>query len=76
MVDLVVDDVTALATPDQFKRLMEYSGTIPTGMYAGKRWKRGEPYVAPTRWLLGEYYDLPDEPDQIGIRWRELLVVA
>lgn len=82
MNDLLVDDLTALATPDQFRRLMEYSGTIPTGMYSGKRWKRGEPYVNPTKWLLGEYYDIPDgerddegEPIEIGIRWRELLVI-
>lgn len=76
MRDLLVDAWTALATPDQFRRLMEYSGTIPTGVYTGKRWKRGEPYVNPTKWYLGEYVAIPDtEPEDICILWRELLVV-
>jgi hypothetical protein len=81
MVDLLVDDDTAFATPEQFDRLMEYSGSLPTGMYQGKRWKRavyrrdGEGYPKVVGWQLGEYFDLPDDDKNIGIRWRELLVV-
>lgn len=70
---LLVDDATALATPAQFNGLMEYSSSLPTGQYAGKRWKRGHG----GHWLLGEFYETPelDAAGKIGIHWRELLVV-
>lgn len=80
MTDLVVDDKTALATPDQFRRLMEYSTSMPTGKYDGKRWKRAiykDRNYTVGGWQLGEYYETPELTVQglIGIRWRDLQVV-
>lgn len=81
MVDLLVDENTALATPRQFHDLNEYSTSLPTGQYVGKRWKRREPWDAPPnsecRWYLGEFYETDSltEQHKIGILWRELLVV-
>lgn len=59
-----------------FEELPTYSATIPTGKTLGKRWKRGEPYVDPQHWLLGEYVELdPPEPGYIGIDWRQIIVL-
>lgn len=72
MTDLLVDERTCVATPDQFARLMEYSSSIPTGRYAGKRWKR----FASSKWWLGEFFEMdPPESGALEIRWRELVVV-
>lgn len=38
--DIVLDDTHALMTRKTFDSLPEYSGTRPTGVYAGKMWKR------------------------------------
>jgi hypothetical protein len=73
MVDLLVDDKTALATPSQFDRLMEYSTSLPTGQYSGKRWKAR---CRDGSWMLGEFTVTPTTPAGfIDIIWRELLVV-
>lgn len=64
------DDHTALVTPAQFKALLEYSFSLPTGKYIGKVWK----CLCKGGWFLGEYVEDPD-PTMIGIKWRELIVV-
>lgn len=68
-----------------FKKLPEYTMTLPTGTFVGKRWKartsrnRWSPYSGlvgseyPERWIMGEYVDHP-EPGQIGIEWRRLVI--
>jgi len=57
----------------EFDALPEYSCSLPTGTTIGKRWKRGEPYGQPTRWLLGEYVEHAD-PGKVGIRWSRIAV--
>lgn len=38
--EIVVDDKTAMMSQDAFDLLMEYSSSMPTGVYEGKMWKR------------------------------------
>lgn len=60
-----------------FESLDDYSCSIPSGTYVGKRWKRRFPYVhdpdvVPV-WTMGEYCEC-DTPGQIGINWRPIVV--
>lgn len=60
-----------------FEALDDYSCSLPSGTYVGKRWKRRFPYVhdpdvVPV-WTMGEYCEC-DIPGQIGINWRPIVV--
>lgn len=58
-----------------FKKLPNYSISLPGDTTPGKRWKCGSPYSPhPTRWDMGEYTDIGD-PDNVGIKWHEILVL-
>lgn len=71
-VPMLVDDTHAVMERRAFERLMEYSCTLPSGTYLGKRWRKK---AGARGWLLGEY--VPDtEPGMVGIRWRTILVVS
>lgn len=73
---IVTDETHAVMDAEEFRRLPEYSCSIPTGKTIGKRWKRGEPYGHPEVWFLCEYVELdPPEPDRIGWTAHEILVV-
>jgi hypothetical protein len=37
---MLVDDETAIMTQKEFDSLKEYSASMPSGVYAAKRWKR------------------------------------
>ncbi|HVI00898.1 MAG TPA: hypothetical protein VM869_19410 [Enhygromyxa sp.] len=55
---------TVMLTNYEFRRLPEYSLTVPTGVTIGRRWRRCDG----DRWLLGEY--VLDANDRAAIRWR------
>jgi len=71
----------AVMTLDYFDDLLEYSTSLPTGTYIGKRWKR---FVGPNvnwggqqaRWVMGEYADDPSDPDRVLIIWRRITHVS
>jgi hypothetical protein len=48
----IVDDKTALMDQEYFKELGEYSTSLPTGTYIGKRWKRNQ--IHSPHWLCSE----------------------
>ena len=52
--------------------IMEYSTTLPTGEYAGKRWKRRQS----DGWMLGEYVDDGADDGTLLIRWTPIEVVT
>jgi hypothetical protein len=67
----------------EFLALPEYSATLPTGAYPGKRWRRldgcydrqflmagGKP-----RWVIGEYHEIPDKT-KVGLRWWKPIIVV
>jgi hypothetical protein len=73
---MLTDDTHVIMTASEFKGLLEYSCSLPTGVLIGKRWKRNlHAFCAPgtpPRWLMGEYEE-DDEPGYVRIRWREIL---
>lgn len=76
-VEMLVDDTHAVMSRAAFADLGEYSCTIPTGAYVGKRWRRdNNAFVrgAEPEWLLGEYVKDPD-PKVVGIKWRRILLL-
>jgi len=63
-------------TTKAFDALLEYSCSLPTGVFIGKQWKRNLNFRTnkPPKWLLGEYTEHPD-PDRAYIEWRDIEVV-
>jgi len=63
---------------EDLRKMLEYSCTLPTGTYLGKRWRRdihepkrnaGQLGLEP-EWVIGEYIPDPKhDPEMIGIRW-------
>lgn len=58
------------------RELPEYSCSIPTGVTAGKRWKRDSMWHAKRRlgpgepmWVVCEFYEIPGRDDYMGIRY-------
>ena len=86
----LVDDLTAIMDREYFEALYEYSCSLPTGTFVGKRWKRNSHQFNPRHpdvWYMGEYFELPAwvsptlgigprHPTEVGIRWREIFVVG
>lgn len=76
---ILIDDKHAVMTDATFKSLCEYSGTIPTGVYAGKMWRRfhgkHDPRCRPEdrKWFLF-WYGYCDDPNQCSINGREILI--
>jgi hypothetical protein len=70
-----IDATHARMTSATFKHLAEYSGTIPTGVYPGKMWRRHDGIFArkrqePPKWLLCWYGD--DVNGKCEIFFREV----
>lgn len=65
--DILVDEHSAVMTKESFAKLHNYEGSIPTGTYAGKMWRRYN-YL---RW----YEDDPSDPNSMLIRSRKILIV-
>ncbi len=64
-----------------FKSLSNYSHTIPTGSYIGKRWRAQVPpqgaicdgiTVPGGSWMMGEFVESELE-GQVGIKWRLII---
>lgn len=55
----------------QFRKLSEYSSSIPSGVYDGKCWKRRERGV----WLLC-WYGPSDDPKNCAVMSREIRIGA
>lgn len=72
---IITDDTHAMMSQADFDALPEYSCSNPSGVFFGKRWKRGEPYRLPrTAWYMGEYIPAAD-PKLAGIRFLRILIV-
>lgn len=71
------NEPTIFLTESELKGLPEYSWSLPTGVYIGKRWKAlpGHPPDSGRNiWVVGEYHAL-DDPDKAGVRWFYTTVV-
>lgn len=73
---ILLDDTHALMTSATFGQLAEYSGTVPTGVYPGKMWRRHDGIfdTKATRrpWLLCWYGE--DKDGKCEILFREVLL--
>ncbi|KKL51169.1 hypothetical protein LCGC14_2298140 [marine sediment metagenome] len=60
-----------------FEELLEYSTSTPTGVYAGKRWKRRihENGQWTDKWLLGEYIDDGADDGTLLTRWTPIEII-
>jgi hypothetical protein len=73
--DIEIDDKYAMMSRRTFEALHEYSCSLPSGVYEGKMWRRGEPYIEPRSvWYLG-WFGCSDKPDKVSINWREIIIV-
>lgn len=68
---------TALIYRDDFQRLQEYSCTVPTGVYVGKRWKCNLNVYAPAEpnWIMGAYETAAHDPSMCALRWYDVMLV-
>lgn len=76
---IAIDATHALMTRGTFEALVEYSGSLPTGAYPGKLWRRHDGIFdrqskEPPKWLLGWYGPTAD-PSKVSINFREVLIV-
>lgn len=68
----------ARMTVRQLADLPEYSTTLPTGTYEGKRWRRAWPAFGSDRaeeWYLGQYGKCRDG-ETVPIFWRRIIVLG
>jgi hypothetical protein len=75
----VVSDDEAVMDVAYFDALLEYSSSLPTGTFVGKRWKRRVPYVVTPGvtpvWYLCEFVEHLD-PELVGIVSRRITQVT
>ncbi len=81
---------TTTMSKAELEALPEYSTTVPTGVCAGKRWRRNQfaavrwlhfevcgiefRVPAPKVWWLGEYVPVADDERAFDIRWSKVEV--
>lgn len=77
----LLDNGTVLLTPREFRDLLEYSTTLPTGTTPGKVWKRRVPWWAKpedAQWMRGcfgvPYPEGHEHHGQIPIGWRPIRI--
>lgn len=68
--DIQIDDTHALMTKRSFNKLLDYSISIPTGVYIGKMWKAYRKGV----WYL-IWFGESEYPDKCSQNVREILTV-
>lgn len=57
-------------TQKEFDDLLDYSHSLPTGKFTGKRWKR----KCSDGWLMGQYGEV--EGDSILIHWKKIKILS
>lgn len=74
-------DRVCVMTQATFDALHEYSGTIPSGKFIGKRWKQNNTYTerrcGEPEWFLRGYEECdPPDPESIAIPVWRIEIVA
>lgn len=74
---MIIEDDAAYMTFGEFRALLDYSCSLPTGTTIGKRWRCRTPYhTGPGilhRYDMGEFVP-HDDPKLIGIKWRRIFI--
>lgn len=68
--DILLDDTHCAMSESNFKKLLEYSTSIPSGAYEGKMWKTYQKGIWYLRW-----YGPHENPAKLSINSRELLII-
>jgi hypothetical protein len=68
--EIEIDDTHALMSQRTFDALLEYSASNPTGVYAGKMWRRH----AGDLWLLCWYGESQIGPGYVSNNYRAVLI--
>jgi hypothetical protein len=75
---MVIDDTHAIMPDSVFKALCEYSGSLPSGVYPGKMWKRNDGVFdlrckpEDRKWLL-VWYGITTDLTKCSVNHREIL---
>ncbi|WP_112550785.1 hypothetical protein [Morganella morganii] len=70
--NILIDDHHALMTQSDFNQLIDYSHSVPSGVYPGKMWKTTAQGGRQFLWWFGE---LPGHDDTCTNNRREILIV-
>lgn len=68
--EIEIDDTHALMSSSAFKRLPEYSSSIPSGVYPGKMWRA----QSDGGWWLRWFGTVDGRPDLCSNNQRQILV--
>lgn len=69
--DILLTDTHACMPESAFESLLEYSSSIPTGVYPGKMWKAH----MDGKWYLRWFGIVPDQPEVCSNNQREIPVM-
>ncbi len=69
--EVLVDDKHAVMSRAAFRKLYEYSTTVPSGVYPGKMWRAEHSGHHWLRW----FGVVPGNPDVCSNNQREILIV-
>jgi len=70
-----IDDTHAMMDLKAFHQLLEYSESVPTGVYPGKMWKRRARGNDSDEWMLCWYVEAGIGKNNCLIRSRKILVI-
>lgn len=75
--DILIDDINAVMTQADFKKLPEYSTTKPSGVYPGKMWKSDhtDEDGRHVHWALKWFGIVPGNDKVCSNNWRIILLV-
>jgi hypothetical protein len=68
---ILIDDTHAVLTQEQLNQLLDYSRSMPSGVYVGKMWKRFDSHMQ--CWLLC-WYESSYRSDHCSIQHRQILI--
>lgn len=71
--NILIDDHHALMTQSDFNQLVDYSHSVPSGVYPGKMWKTTAQGGRQFLWWFGEH---PGRDDICTNNRREILIVG
>jgi len=69
--DILIDDESALMNKESFKKLKEYSTSIPSGKYPGKMWKSN--CGKELGYLV--WFSVSEDPKFLDINHRNIIIV-
>ncbi len=65
-------------TQKEFDEMLEYSCSVPTGVFIGKVWKRNTSFRTGRKpnWVQGGYIQDPNDNNMALTVWKDIIVVG